>query len=61
MGLGMVGKLLGHSSPATTARYSHFADDPVRRASESISKTISASMGATEASEEVAQFRTKRS
>lgn len=44
MGLGMVGKLLGHSSPTTTARYSHFADDPVRRASESISKTISASM-----------------
>ncbi len=45
MGLGIVGKLLGHASPSTTARYSHFADDPVRRASESIAAQISASMG----------------
>ena len=42
MGLGMVGKLLGHASPTTTARYSHFADDPLRRASESIAGTIAA-------------------
>lgn len=44
MGLGIVGKLLGHASPATTARYSHFADDPLRRASESISGTIAAAL-----------------
>ena len=48
MGLGIVGKLLGHASPATTARYSHFADDPLRRASDSISSTIAAALaGAT--------------
>lgn len=44
MGLGTVGKLLGHASPATTARYSHFADDPLRRASEQIAGTIAAAM-----------------
>lgn len=40
MGLGIVGKLLGHASPATTARYSHFADDPLRRASDTIATSI---------------------
>lgn len=45
MGLGVVGKLLGHASPATTARYSHLADDPVRRAADSISTTISSAIG----------------
>lgn len=44
MGLSTVGKLLGHSSPVTTARYSHFADDPLRRASEEIAGTIAAAM-----------------
>ncbi len=44
MGLGIVGKLLGHASPATTARYSHFADDPLRRASDSIASTIAAAL-----------------
>ena len=44
MGLGLVGKLLGHASPATTARYSHFADDPLRRASDSIANTIAAAL-----------------
>ncbi|NTZ43619.1 tyrosine-type recombinase/integrase [Altererythrobacter sp. SALINAS58] len=44
MGLGIIGKLLGHASPATTARYSHFADDPLRRASNSIAATIAAAL-----------------
>ncbi|MDP3659224.1 site-specific integrase [Phenylobacterium sp.] len=46
IGLGLVGKLLGHASPTTTARYSHFADDPLRRASDSIASTISAAISA---------------
>ena len=29
--LAMVGKLLGHSQPQTTARYAHLADDPLRQ------------------------------
>jgi hypothetical protein len=41
LGLGVVG---GHASAATTARYSHFADDPVRRASERIAADIAASL-----------------
>jgi integrase len=56
MGLGMVGKLLGHASTSTTARYSHFADDPLRRASESISGTIAAAMGGTETGGKIAAF-----
>ena len=33
-GLPVIGKLLGHSVPATTARYSHVAHDPAKRAAE---------------------------
>jgi integrase len=44
MGLAIVGKLLGHASTATTARYAHFADDPLRRASDSIANTIAAAL-----------------
>lgn len=49
MGLGIVGKLLGHASAATTARYAHFADDPLRRASDSIGGTIAALIGGIDA------------
>ena len=45
MGLPIVGKLLGHASTATTARYAHLADDPLRRASDSIAGTIAAALG----------------
>ena len=36
MGLPIVGKLLGHSQAATTARYAHLDNDPLRRASDRI-------------------------
>lgn len=36
LGLPIVGKLLGHKSTATTQRYAHLADDPVRRGAEVI-------------------------
>lgn len=32
LSLPMIGRLLGHKSPQTTARYAHLADDPLRRA-----------------------------
>ena len=38
--LPMIGKLLGHSQPQTTARYAHLADDPVQNAAERISNAI---------------------
>jgi integrase len=44
MGLPMIGKLLGHTQPATTARYAHLAADPVRAASNLIGAEISTAM-----------------
>lgn len=34
LSLPVIGALLGHSQPATTARYSHLMDDPLRKATE---------------------------
>lgn len=44
MGLPIIGKLLGHSQPATTARYAHLDNDPVRRAVNSIGAAIAAGL-----------------
>jgi integrase len=44
MSLPMIGKLLGHSQPATTARYAHLAPHPVRSAANEIGKVIDAAM-----------------
>ncbi len=45
LGLPIIGKLLGHSQPATTARYAHLDADPMRRAANTIGATISAALG----------------
>lgn len=45
LGLPIVGKLLGHSTPATTARYAHLDADPLRKASNRIAGEIAAAMG----------------
>jgi len=47
LGLQIVGKLLGHSDPKTTARYAHIADDPVRAAADRISNAIAGSLSRT--------------
>ena len=44
LGLPIIGKFLGHSQPATTARYAHLDADPMRRAVDTIGSTISAAM-----------------
>jgi integrase len=44
MSLPMIGKLLGHAQPPTTARYAHLASDPVRTASDQIGTEIMAVM-----------------
>jgi len=44
MGLPIIGRLLGHSQPQTTAKYSHLQADPLRRAADTIGATISAAM-----------------
>jgi integrase len=40
--LAVVGKMLGHSNHATTAKYAHLADDPVRAATESVAMAVAA-------------------
>lgn len=48
-GMTVIGKLLGHSQPATTARYAHLAADPIRAASNLVGTEISTAMhGQTE-------------
>lgn len=45
LGLPIIGKLLGHRHAETTQRYAHLADDPLRRASETIAAEIAAHLG----------------
>jgi integrase len=45
LGLPIIGKLLGHTQPGTTARYAHLDADPLRRASEHIGGQLAAAMG----------------
>ena len=45
LGLPIIGKLLGHTQPSTTARYAHLDNDPLRRASEQIGSRLAAAMG----------------
>lgn len=44
LSLPMIGKLLGHTQAATTARYAHLADDPLKAANEAIGQQIAAAM-----------------
>jgi integrase len=44
LGLPIIGKLLGHNEAATTQRYAHLSDDPLRQASEAIGSRIAAAM-----------------
>jgi integrase len=45
LGLPVVGRLLGHVTPGTTARYAHLDNDPLRRATATIGATIAAALG----------------
>jgi integrase len=44
LGLPIIGRLLGHAQAATTARYAHLDNDPLRRASEAIASNIAAAL-----------------
>jgi len=44
LGLPIVGKLLGHSQPATTAKYAHLDADPLRRAVDAIGERVEGMM-----------------
>lgn len=41
LSLALIGKLLAHKSPATTARYAHLSDDPAKSAADLIASRIS--------------------
>jgi integrase len=47
LGLPVVGKLLGHTQPQTTARYAHLDADPLRRAANMIGEQLSSALKPT--------------
>ncbi len=49
LGLPIICYLLGHSQPATTQRYAHLADDPLREATNLIGDWLAAALGAESA------------
>jgi integrase len=49
----VIGKMLGHSQPQTTARYAHLADDPVKAASDAVGRHIAAAMEGADSGEVV--------
>jgi integrase len=59
LGLPIIGKLLGHTQAATTQRYAHVADDPLRQASERVGGEIAAAL-AGESGGEVVAIRGRR-
>jgi integrase len=60
MGLPVIGRLLGHKSADTTQRYAHLADDPVRRAAETIGAEIAGALGEPVKAAEVVKMRRRR-
>jgi integrase len=55
LSLPMIGRLLGHRVPATTARYAHLAADPVTQANERVGARLAAVMAAKPAEEQTAE------
>ncbi|BBF93426.1 site-specific integrase [Blastochloris tepida] len=60
MSLQIIGRLLGHSQPSTTQRYAHLADDPLRRAANTIGGQIVAALAGQPPAGEVVPLRGKR-
>jgi site-specific recombinase XerD len=48
LSLPIIGALLGHSQPATTARYAHLMDDPLRAATERVGAIVTGGAGGAE-------------
>ncbi|WP_400770304.1 tyrosine-type recombinase/integrase [Methylosinus sporium] len=53
LGLPIIGKLLGHANPSTTARYAHLETDPLHRAVNAIGSRIAAAMDGKQGGEVV--------
>ena len=48
LSLPLIGALLGHTQPQTTARYAHLAADPLRQATDLVGRRIAAAMEPTQ-------------
>jgi integrase len=57
LSLPIIGALLGHSQPGTTARYAHLHDDPLRKATETVGAIIE---GAGKAGAKVVKLERQR-
>lgn len=51
LSLPVIGALLGHSDAATTARYAHLGNDPVRQANDMIGRQLAAALGGAQPEE----------
>lgn len=61
LSLPIIGKLLGHSQSATTQRYAHLNDDPLRKASDQIGQHLAEAMGeVTTRTSAISDIRTAR-
>ena len=49
--LPLIGQMLGHTQPQTTARYAHLYDDPLRKAAETVGEVVDATLPALESPE----------
>jgi integrase len=58
LSLPIIGRLLGHTQPRTTARYAHLADDPLREAANKIGAVIA---GAGKSGADVVRIKGERS
>jgi integrase len=67
LGLPIIGRLLGHAQAATTARYAHLDNDPLKHASEAIAGRIAAALNGKQAAlleplrpQRIARFKTEK-
>ncbi|MEP1206086.1 MAG: tyrosine-type recombinase/integrase [Rhizobiaceae bacterium] len=57
LSLPLIGALLGHRDSATTARYSHIAEDPVRQATDRVGRRISEALGHNDGGADVVKVK----
>jgi integrase len=53
LSLPVIGALLGHTQPGTTARYAHLFDDPLRAATERVGAIVTRAAAASQSAEVV--------
>ena len=54
-----IGKMLGHTQAATTQRYAHLADDPLRKAVDTVGARYLASMSGNKSSNNVVRIHNR--